>query len=143
MKRDSGFTTLELVVVCAIIGVLSMAYLSLSKGNTESARLQTLASDYSEIVKAANTWRESQGSALFTGISIGALTTANLFPRSTNADNGSITVAASNNNRSITITQAGIKSSPTATNLVTLITARGGKNVTKTGSGPYSVSAEF
>lgn len=144
LKQDTrGYTVLEILVVITMIGILSAVFLANQKGKEDSAKLHTLAADNAEIVKAANAWRENQGSALFTGISAATLVSAGLYSTTTNCYGGAITVGAANNDRAITITQGGITTMAVADNLVTLLTARGATGAAKSGSGPYSVAATY
>lgn len=141
--NKSGFSILELIIVITIIGILSSVLLAHQTGKERTAKVQTAAAEVGEIVGAASRWRENQGSVLFTGISIANIVGADLYPRTTHAFAGAIAVDSINNNRGIRVTLTGINDAISASNIQSILSARGGKNATVTGVGPYSVYAEY
>lgn len=142
-RRSAGFTTLEMIVVLGIIGVLAAVFLGSQVGKERSSKVQACAGIVSELISASNRWRETQGSVLFTGITITQLVNNNLYPTNMHAFGGGITVASANNGRSVRITLQSIPDNISANNLVSILTARGGNNTTLSGTGPYNVRSDF
>lgn len=144
MRRGSaGFTTLELIIVIGIIGVLASVYMASQAGKERTSKVQASAGAVMELVGASNRWRESQGSVLFTGISISNIVSAGLYPKDTHVFGGSIAVASANNGRAVRITLQSIPDLTSANNIASVLTARGGATSTVSGSGPYDVRADF
>lgn len=137
-----GFTLLELMIVMSIIATLAATYMYSNKSRERTTKVQATAAQVVELLKASNTWREMQGSALFTGISIANLVSAGLYTGGTNPFGGTIGVSSQNAGRSVRVREYGLDTI-SAQSLADILTARGGTNVTISGTTTKDVYAEF
>ena len=142
VRNRLGFTILELMIVMSIIATLAATYMYSNKARERTTKVQATAAQVTELLKASNTWREMQGSAVFTGISIANLVSAGLYPGSTNSFGGTIAVSSQSAGRSVRIREYGLDPS-SAQSLADILTARGGQNVTIGGTTTQNVYADF
>jgi prepilin-type N-terminal cleavage/methylation domain-containing protein len=142
VRNRQGFTILELLIVMSIIATLAATYMYSNKSRERSTKVQATAAQVTELLKASNTWREMQGSALFTGISITNLVSAGLYPGSTNPFGGIIGVSSQSAGRIVRIREYGLDPS-SAQSLADILAARGGQNITIGGTTTQNVYADF
>lgn len=113
MKRNGGFTLIELVLVISIVALLIMA-VGLTSGIRENAKVHTAC----ESVKALRTAAESYiaaGSMTYTGITIDGLKTSGYLPANfsatgTNPWGGNYAIAANSDPNKVDISLTAVSS---------------------------------
>jgi prepilin-type N-terminal cleavage/methylation domain-containing protein len=117
MRKKSGFTLIELVLVISIVALLTMA-VGLTSGIRENAKVHSAA----ESVKALRTAAESYiaaGSMTYTGITVDGLKTSGFLPGSftatgTNPWGGNYAIAPNSDANKVDISLTGVSSAAAA-----------------------------
>lgn len=111
MRKERGFTLIELVLVIGIIALLIMS-VGLTSGIRETAKLHSAAESV-KTIRAAAEGRLAAGNMTYTGVSVDVLKTAGLLPANftaagSNPWGGDYTVAANTDPNKVDISLTAV-----------------------------------